>query len=799
MDSSFAVRWCILKSDVCIKQMNTGMSCNSALTLVAALSGLGCASSLLGLGFKGPEVLKLDWATRSLNSADVNGDGLNDLVVVNNDLSKIEILYQGGDGGFDQTSKRKVNSSRWDPVLEDARFHRSSVAIGFPVFDMIVGDLNSDGRVDLAYTASEVPLTIRYQSEDGMWSDIQEFDGFEPAGWTDTLSVADLDLDGRLELLLISSDALRVFHQDPGHLRLGEPEQFYITGENPYNMLVEDVSGDGLPDVMYLSANGKQSLALRLQTSGGSFGPERRFILDRPMRRIRVLPQGEGQAALRLCGIDSRNGSLEFFELEQQAPSAERSGLHYAQPEVYPLKGSGRGVSAYSVCDLNGDGLPDLVSSQASDSELLVMMGDANERFALPESYPTLSEVSSLASGLFYSKRNASVVVASRGERIVGLSAMDDAGRMTFPKPIRLADGETPEVCVAMDVDRDGFDELLLVVSMKSSSYLLCLQPKDRSDGLSGWEELSRYELTTLRRKPNAAKELNVFGADRHGLILFVAREAPVFLVADQEAPYDFREFGTESTVRESLLKDVLPTQVSVFNVDGAEGDELVVARKGYARALRMIDDDIEMVDQFNARRGEDLISCVIPVERSGEVVELMFYIAGSGELQFLKREEDAVFRYHTTNRLGSLKLVDWERLTSQSDSGAYLLAGQDRFWRLPQDGDLWGRVFAEQYETDLDGIHYTHLEAAKFDVKSEGMHMVAVDGQSHVVEILKGTAPDWKSVMYWEIFEQNMHYQGRTGGSLEPRQILIADLNGDDLLDFSFLVHDRVLIYIQE
>ena len=72
----------------------------------------------------------------------------------------------------------------------------------------------------------------------------QEFDGFEPAAWTDTLSIADLNLDGKMELLMISADALRVFCQLENVSGLGEPERFYIT-ENPYNMLIEDVSGDG--------------------------------------------------------------------------------------------------------------------------------------------------------------------------------------------------------------------------------------------------------------------------------------------------------------------------------------------------------------------------------------------------------------------------------------------------------------------------------------------------------------------------------------------------------------------------
>ena len=574
---------------------------------------------------------------------------------------------------------------------------------------------------------------------------------------------------------------------------------FYITGENPYNMIVEDVSGDGLPDVMYLSANGKQSLALRLQTANGSFGPERRFVLDRPMRRIRTMPREDEGVAVRFCGIDSRAGSLEFFELTQQQLSAEDSGLYYVQPEVYPVKSSGRGVSAYTLCDLNGDGLFDLVSSHSADSELLVMLGEDEDRFALPESYPTLSEVSSLASGRFYSGSEDSVVVISRAEKVLGLSRLDASGRMSFPRSVRLTEGETPEACVVMDLDRDGFDELLIVVSTKKSNYLVSMLPVDRSDTQSDWEERSRYELTSLRRKPNAVKALDVFGADRQGIMLFVTREAPLFLVADKGAPFEFKEYGASSMVRESFLKDVQPTQVSVADIGEDGVNELVVGRKGYARALRMVGDDIEMVDQFNARRGEDMISCVIPVERAGKVAELIFYVSGSGELQFLKREEDDVFRYHTTNAVGDIKLLDWEHLLGSPEAEAYLFAGQNCFWRLPQSGDRWERVLSGQYETDLEAIHYTHLEAANFDVDSNDIHMLAVDGQSHVVEILKGNRSEWSSAMYWEIFEQNMHYQGRTGGNLEPRQILIAELNGDGLLDFAFLVHDRVLIYTQE
>ncbi len=49
-----------------------------------------------------PLVTKLDWNLRSMSVADLDGDGRNDLVVLNNDTGRIELLYQRkpGETGF---------------------------------------------------------------------------------------------------------------------------------------------------------------------------------------------------------------------------------------------------------------------------------------------------------------------------------------------------------------------------------------------------------------------------------------------------------------------------------------------------------------------------------------------------------------------------------------------------------------------------------------------------------------------------------------------------------------------------
>src|SRR5215212_8060774 len=65
-------------------------------------------------GFRGPEIFPVDNQIGQLRIADLDGDGLNDLVVVNNARSKITLLYnQTGKTNLVQkprtTSRREFN------------------------------------------------------------------------------------------------------------------------------------------------------------------------------------------------------------------------------------------------------------------------------------------------------------------------------------------------------------------------------------------------------------------------------------------------------------------------------------------------------------------------------------------------------------------------------------------------------------------------------------------------------------------------------------------------------------------
>src|SRR4051794_39116389 len=66
-----------------------------AASMFAVFLALTCraADTNGGFGFAGPEIFPIDSQISQLHVADLDGDKLNDIVVVNNVRSKISILY----------------------------------------------------------------------------------------------------------------------------------------------------------------------------------------------------------------------------------------------------------------------------------------------------------------------------------------------------------------------------------------------------------------------------------------------------------------------------------------------------------------------------------------------------------------------------------------------------------------------------------------------------------------------------------------------------------------------------------
>src|SRR6185295_2609678 len=101
-------------------------------------------------GFSGPEIFPIDSQFGQLHAADLDGDGLQDLIVVNNSRSKINLLYN--QTGKTNSLKELVPVKReLNELPPDARFRIESIASEKRISSLLVADLNGDGRPDIAY------------------------------------------------------------------------------------------------------------------------------------------------------------------------------------------------------------------------------------------------------------------------------------------------------------------------------------------------------------------------------------------------------------------------------------------------------------------------------------------------------------------------------------------------------------------------------------------------------------------------------------------------------------------------
>src|SRR5437773_2676338 len=193
------------------------------LTLSAAvLVGISNRSFASGytnntFGFTGPEIYPIDPQISQLHVADIDGDGLNDFIVVNNSRSKINILYnQTGKTNLARLLK-PTGRHEMNELPPDARFRIESIASEKRISSLVVADLNGDGRPDIAYYGEPKELVAQFNQGTNGWSAPKRWpldDGLLDAN---ALAAGDANGDGRTDLLLLAEGHVYLLAQTTNH------------------------------------------------------------------------------------------------------------------------------------------------------------------------------------------------------------------------------------------------------------------------------------------------------------------------------------------------------------------------------------------------------------------------------------------------------------------------------------------------------------------------------------------------------------------------------------------------------
>lgn len=304
------------------------------LTVIALLIFSSCnAGALQDSLFRPRVVIPLPNKPSNVALADLNKDGRLDLIVVSEEARTIEVMFgQTGDVPFRVATGSAPAGTTSATAGQTLRLPEGVDSPG----DIVLGDVNGDGRLDLAWDFHDsYNVTLLLGQANGGFalapnSPIVMRQGQQPH--THGIGLADLNGDGKLDLATVNNahnDISVALGDGRGGFNLA-PRSPFTVGPSPYPLTIGDVDRDGRLDIV---------------SNATATGPNRAQQL--PMSRALTLLINDGQGGFRRSEVPLRT----------MTPWSTAMG------------------------DLNGDGKPDLVATHHDQSKLTVLLGDGTGKF----------------------------------------------------------------------------------------------------------------------------------------------------------------------------------------------------------------------------------------------------------------------------------------------------------------------------------------------------------------------------------------------------------------------------------
>ena len=366
---------------------------------VALASGIGT--------FQSPGLPTSGGDPRDMVAGDFTGDGQLDLAIANED-GTISILLGNGDGTFQAAEQ---------------------IQLGFHVTALVAGDFNNDGRLDLVVADGFYPGDFGYgevADAGGLYILLGNGDGtFQPptqiasGGRPDGLLAGDFRNDGKLDLI----------EQAPYQNASGEYGTFVLLG-----------NGDGTFEApqWIASVYGQQeTLAnltgnLDLVALGGIYPGNGDGTFGTGFGTVIV----NGDPTVAATGDFNGDGNLDLAEVINTSIYSSYSS------EIAILEGNGKGGFYYAqnvhlgdilpthivAGDFTGNGKIDLAVSGFGLPYILVILGNGDGTFQVPQEVPVGSNPESILTGDFNGDGKLDLAVLNTGDNDVSVLLGDGDG-----------------------------------------------------------------------------------------------------------------------------------------------------------------------------------------------------------------------------------------------------------------------------------------------------------------------------------------------------------------------------------
>jgi len=298
----------------------------------------------------------------AIRAVDLTGSGSLDLIVADYTAGTLSIL---------------MHNASSPGTFETAQ----TITVGGLPHDVAIGDLNGDGKLDLAVAdrgvgTGRVLILLQDPNDPGHFLAPQVI---TLTNAVSSVAIADLNGDGKADIIAANSDSggnngqVSIFYQNPspGHEGTFLAPVTFPAGAQPTTVKVVDMNKDGLPDLVVgdlgpgTDGAGFPGIAVLIQdkTNPGSFLTPANYQTAAGVVALAIGDiNNDGRPDVVTVNLGTPTGSITIFTGDATTAGVLDTGNSYgglSQP------------SGAWIADMNGDGVPDIVLSDGLGASVL--------------------------------------------------------------------------------------------------------------------------------------------------------------------------------------------------------------------------------------------------------------------------------------------------------------------------------------------------------------------------------------------------------------------------------------------
>ncbi len=723
----------------------------TGLTLVLLLASHTIAATFPG--WQAMRVIEQEGRPHVIRRGDLDGDGRDELIVVNTRHSRLEIYRWLPEDERKEADPPDVDRPNDLPMAPD--FRRDELTLEHLPQNVVVEDLDGDGLDELVILVAPPNRIVIYEQDEAYdWKQARRVDllAGELAPHSSALLIRRVG-EQQFELLISFTEGIQTIRLAPG----SRPQWLTPREQRSRdNWWLSDLDADGDDDLIEQSRDADEAIRWFQCAADGHLMPPA-VLYEHPVGGASPLRAKSGAQMLLLDG--ATQGLLRRFTLDwgDQSPVGRRRAL--AMPD---------GPAAV-WCGLSIENRPALVMADPDGPQLLMYtLGEAG--WETQESFPGLSDVRAVGAPqakpgtLLLWTKDAADLMVSRW----------DHGRLSYPKPL--------PATVENEADRK-------ILELSSAGPITWWVQKvgDVLD-LYVWEpdqnepRRTRFEAQWTDKKKKrtigeTAKDVTWLGGDRLLFKQLHARHAELAVHTD----------GKTVITSPAHLKNARFTDFRLFVIDGT-------VRVGRLKdgVLQWLGGDLHAADQIMLPQSEKMADYVALTADGGWALQQ------DGRFLHLMRADDsgiakvarsiAMFGGSglTRDPVLGLVLIDHNCVTQLSEGRPHQLKLVDSI-----DHRI-GRPSGVKDAT----IHRINTA----DVRAAGRNdLVLFDDRRHQLTVLSEQDGKLTAQISWPVYEDKKYPYADEHSPLirEPRAVVALDVDGDAQQDLAMICHDRILFYI--